>query len=237
MLLPGHHPRRRISADHAEFHRLGGRRPDRRAGGLHQIVDHGSGRGSAGPIAGRISNDRRHTAIRAPARCRRRELSRRRPHHPVVADHDRSQAHRHPLRAVDHGVLLHRRRRHRPGAAGTDQPDRPVPDLRRIQSPVHHPRHHHGLVLPGAVDSGDHGQFHFADDDRRAGRGVPAAQSDVVVSLCRRRRFHRLCPVVGRRRHRLDVLSAVLVGIFALERAFPPRPASSLSASPRSPPA
>ncbi len=53
-----------------------------------------------------------------------------------------------------------------------------VPDLRRIQSPVHHPRHHHGVVLPGAVDPCDHGQLHLADDDRRAGRGVSAAQSD-----------------------------------------------------------
>ena len=42
MLLPDTHPCRRLSADHAEFHRLGGRRPDRRARGLHQIVDHGS---------------------------------------------------------------------------------------------------------------------------------------------------------------------------------------------------
>ena len=58
-----------------------------------------------------------------------------------------------------------------------------------------HPRHHHGVVLPGAVDSRHHGQFHVADDDRRAGRRIPAAQSDVLVSLCRRRGFHHLCLV------------------------------------------
>ena len=39
-------------------------------------------------------------------------------------DDHRSQAHRHPLCAVDHRVLLHRRHRHRAGAARTHQPDR-----------------------------------------------------------------------------------------------------------------
>ena len=104
------------------------------------------------------------------------------------------------------------------GAARTDQSHRPVPYLRRIPSPVHHARHHHGVVLPGAVDPGDHGQFHFAADDRRARRGVSAAQPDVLVSLCRRRGIHRLCAALRRRRYRMDVLSAVFVGIFALQR-------------------
>ena len=40
MLLPDTDSRRRLSADHAELHRCGRRRPDRRAGRLHQIVEH-----------------------------------------------------------------------------------------------------------------------------------------------------------------------------------------------------
>src|ERR1700761_9413827 len=47
----GLHPGRRLSADHAEFHGLGERRPDRRARRLYQIADHGPGSGSLGCIA------------------------------------------------------------------------------------------------------------------------------------------------------------------------------------------
>ncbi len=64
---------------------------------------------------------------------------------------------------------------------------------------------------------GHHGKFPAADDDRRAGRGVSAAQSAVVVSLCGRGGVHGLCAAVRRRRYRLDLLPAVLVGLFAFQ--------------------
>ena len=49
--------------------------------------------------------------------------------------------------------------------------------------------------------------------------------------------IHRLRAAVGRRRYRLDVLSAVLVGIFPLQRGSPRRPACLSSGFRRSPPA
>ena len=153
-----------------------------------------------------------------PIESGRRELSRRGSHHHVVARDHRSQAHRHPLRVVDHRILLHRRRGYRIGAARARQPDRAVPDIRRIQPPLYDARHHHGVVFSGAVDPGDHGQLSAADDDWRARRGVSASQTALLVSLRDRGGLHGLRPAVRRRRYRLDVLPAVFIRLLAFQR-------------------
>ena len=77
------------------------------------------------------------------------------------------------------------------GAAITAGPPRTVyaqrrsADLGHLQQAVLVPRHHHGVVLPGAIDPDHDGQFPAAADDRRARRRIPAAQSVQLVSDCR----------------------------------------------------
>ena len=158
-------------------------------------------------------------------------------HADVVADHDRPQAHRHPLRDHHHDLLLHGRRRDHAGAAGAVHAERRPAHLRHLQQAVLVPRHRHGVVLPGAVDSEYARQFPAAADDRRARRGVSAAQSVQLVPDDRRRRLHGLCPGCRRRRYRLDLLHALLDDVLQQPRALPPRPACSSSASPASRPA
>ena len=107
----------------------------------------------------------------------------------LVADHHRPQAHRHPLRALDHGLLLHRRHRHRHRAArAAHAAAAACSDRRPIQPAVHAAWHRHGLVLPGAVDPDHARQFPAADDDRRQGRRLSAPQPDVLVPVRDRRR-------------------------------------------------
>ena len=109
----------------------------------------------------------------------------------VVARHHRPQAHRHPLRAVDHRVLLHRRHRHRVWC-GSSSSARPgwfltSDEYNRLFTM-------HGIIMvwfflvpsiPATM-----GNFHAAADDRRAGRRLSAPQSAVLVSLRDRRGVH-----------------------------------------------
>ena len=104
------------------------------------------------------------------------------------------------------------------GAARTDQPDRLFLTSDEYNRLFTHARHHHGVVLSGAVNPGHHGKLPAAADDRRARRRLSAPESLFLVSLRGRRGIHRLCADCRRRRYRLDVLSAVLVELFALQR-------------------
>ena len=62
-------------------------------------------------------------------------------------------------------------------------PRRPVPHRRPVQPPVHHARHHHGVVLPGAVDPHHARQFPAADDARHPRRRLSAPQPDLLVPV------------------------------------------------------
>ena len=62
---------------------------------------------------------------------------------------------------------------------------------------VHHARHHHDLLLPDPVDSGDAGKFSGADDDRRARPGLSAHEPAELVLLRGRRRSSRCFAVLA----------------------------------------
>ena len=126
-----------------------------------------------------------------------------------AGDHHRSQADRHHvLRRLLH-LLLHRRpdgavHAHRAGAARAA-----VPVQRAVQPAVHHARHGDAAVLrdPDRVRVRQPGA---AAADRRARRGVPAAERVLVLAVPVRRddRDRRLHHPRRRRRLRLDRLHA-----------------------------
>ena len=127
-----------------------------------------------------------------------------------MVSHHRPQAHRDPLFRQPDLFLLHRRR------GGDRDPDRACDaagrsrQLRHVQPPLHHARHHHGVVLPDPVDPQHARQFHRAADDRRARPRLSQAQSAELVPVHARRRGGAVCDPGGRRRYRLDLLYAVL---------------------------
>ena len=128
----------------------------------------------------------------------------------VVALHHRPQAHRHPLRDLDHDLLLHRRLGGDADPAGASDAGR-RPRLRRhLQQALHPARDHHDLVLPRAGDPDHARQLPDSADDRRARRGLSAAQPLLLVSEHQRRDAGARRHPLRRRRHRLDVLHAVL---------------------------
>ena len=55
-------------------------------------------------------------------------------------------------------------------------PEGGLVERRHLQQALHGPRRDHGLLLPRAGDPGGAGQFLPADDDRRQGPGLSAAQ-------------------------------------------------------------
>ena len=121
--------------------------------------------------------------------------------------HHRSQADRHHVRGHLLHLLLHRRPdgaadARRAGRAGTA-----VPVQRAVQPAVHHARHDHAAVLRDA-DRVRLRQPGAAAADRRARRGVPAAERLLLLAVPVRRadRHGRLHHPRRRRRLRLDRL-------------------------------
>ena len=111
--------------------------------------------------------------------------------------------------ADDHGVLLHRRRGGDADPARALLADPALPDRRRLQPRVHAARRHHGVVLPRAPHPDDVRQLPAAADDRRAGRRLSEAQSRELVSDPDRRIAGAGRDGHGRRRYRVDLLSAL----------------------------
>ena len=89
---------------------------------------------------------------------------------------------------VDHRHVLHRRRRSRSliRLELADAQGRPRRG-RHLQQALHDARRRDGLLLPDPVDPGGLRQLPRADDDRRQGPGLPAAQPPELVHLHRRR--------------------------------------------------
>ena len=155
----------------------------------------------------------------------------------VLAPHDRPQADRAAVPALDHRVLLPRRILRAADPAGAADAGQRPDDAGRLQPRVHDARRHHGVLLPDPVDPGDARQLPAADHDRREGPGVPADQPAQLVHLRRRRLFRAGGAHRRRRRHRLDVLHAVQLDGVELARAHWRGSASSSPASRRSSPA
>ena len=126
----------------------------------------------------------------------------------VAVDH-RPQADRHSLPDAGDADVLHRRAGHldRPAESG-DARRRPG-RRRHLQQALHDPRRHHGVLLPRAGDPDRAGKFLPADDDRRQGPGLSAAQPAELVSVHARRRLDRCRRAGRRRRYRLDLLHAL----------------------------
>ena len=135
----------------------------------------------------------------------------------VVAVYHRSQAHRTALSVLHHGLLLRRRRIRRRHALEPADAGRHLLS-RHLQQAVHHARDHHGVLLPGPVDSRDSGQFSGAADDRRARSGVPANQSIELVYLHRSAASLRSPRSSRRRGYRLDFLCALQLDLFEYAR-------------------
>ena len=153
-----------------------------------------------------------------------------------LAADDGPQADRDPLHDLDHGLLLPRRIG---GGADPLQPDRARrhdPVSRDLQPAVHHARHHHGVVLPGARRAGHHRQLRGPADAGRARPGVPEAQPAELVSVHGRRHLRAVCLVLRRRRHRLDILHAAVQQLCTGPCRRGGRSASSSPASPPLPP-
>src|SRR5665213_2775787 len=78
-----------------------------------------------------------------------------------------------------------------------------------IQQDVLHPRHHHGLLLPGAGSSSGAGEFPDTPYDRGQGCCLSEAQSAELVPVYHRRLFRAVHDDFWLRGYGLDVYHAI----------------------------
>ena len=127
----------------------------------------------------------------------------------VLARDPRPQAHRPDVPGRD---LARARARRHVRAPHAHRAADAVADHRRrrdLQPLLHPPRRDHGVAVHDPVDPDDVRQLPAADHDRRRGRGVPAPEPGERLRLRRRRGGRAVGDRLRRRRHRLDVLSAL----------------------------
>ncbi len=148
----------------------------------------------------------------------RRELSKRDLRHQVVASDAGPQADRTALSRLDHADVLRGRSGGRSDAPASDRAAGRALRTGNLQQDVFDSRDHHGLLLPGPVDSGDAWKFPDSSDDRGARRRLSQAESDELVHLHHRRGVCSLRHAFGRRGHRLDLLSALQQRVLADSR-------------------
>ena len=141
-----------------------------------EAVRPGGGRRSSptSRASGRAMADGHAASAAVHARPRRRR-ARRGPRPRGLAHHRRPQADRPPLRHVRARVLPDRGGRGAPHPAPAGPARRPAPGRPALQRALHHARHQHG-VPGGDAAVGRVLQLPHPADDRRAGRGLPAAQ-------------------------------------------------------------
>src|ERR1051326_5035444 len=157
------------------------------------------------------NHDHRNAARRALHRAGEdAELHQPRLRRPLLAADQGPQAHRHPL-PLQHHHHVHARRllrhddAHRAAHARGGRPHQ-----RHVQQILHPARRGDDLLLPHPRHPGGARQFHPADHARREGPRLSAAEPSELVRLHRRGGDRALRDHHRRRRHRLDVLHAVL---------------------------
>ncbi len=130
-----------------------------------------------------------------------------------MAADPRPQAHRAALFRLDHLLLLCRRDGRDPDPHPSLDPVGPV-SAEHLQPAVHDARHRHGVVLSDPVDPDHLRQFPGAADDRRPRPGLSEDQSRQLVRVQHLRAAAAGDALPRRRRHRLDLLRAVLDAVF-----------------------